>query len=87
MLKQTILSFFQTACLKCGSLGRAARKIAAVFLVKTRICGVKTARKMFNLAALFALHLRIFPQKTVSQAFCRYALKNRRSLFRSGIKQ
>ncbi|EGY51481.1 hypothetical protein HMPREF9371_2287 [Neisseria shayeganii 871] len=42
--------------------------IAAVFLVKTRICGVKNARKMSNLAALFAWQLQILPQKTASQA-------------------
>ncbi|EGY52739.1 hypothetical protein HMPREF9371_1044 [Neisseria shayeganii 871] len=43
-------------------------------MVKTRICGVipqgdaENARKMSNLAALFALQLQILPQKTASQA-------------------
>jgi len=32
------------------------------------VCGIKNARKMFNLAVLFALHLQIFLQKTASQA-------------------
>jgi len=51
------------------ALGSVVDRVVAVFLVKIRICGVKNARKMFNLAVLFALHLRIFPQKTASQAF------------------
>ncbi|MCQ9327696.1 hypothetical protein, partial [Neisseria dentiae] len=55
--------------------GVSSESVAAVFLVKIRICGVKNARKMSNLAALFALHLRIFPQKTASQAFWRHALR------------
>ncbi|QMT39424.1 hypothetical protein [Neisseria shayeganii] len=46
----------------------SSQSVAAVFLVKTRICGVKNARKMSNLAALFALQLQILPQKTASQA-------------------
>ncbi|WP_373700708.1 hypothetical protein, partial [Neisseria dentiae] len=50
-------------------VGSVVRRLAAVFLVKIRICSVKNARKMSNLAVLFALHLRIFPQKTASQAF------------------
>ncbi|OSI18294.1 hypothetical protein BWD09_02540 [Neisseria dentiae] len=45
-------------------------------MVKIRTCGVKNARKMSNLAVLFALHLRIFPQKTASQTCRRHALLN-----------
>jgi len=37
--------------------------LVAVFLVKIRACRVKNARKMSNLAVLFSLHPRIFPQK------------------------
>ncbi|WP_373698406.1 hypothetical protein [Neisseria dentiae] len=43
-------------------------------MAKIRTCGVKNARKMFNLAALFALHLQIFTQKTASQAFWLHSL-------------
>ncbi|ASP16290.1 hypothetical protein CGZ77_00155 [Neisseria sp. KEM232] len=48
--------------------------LAAVFLVKIRACRVKNARKMSNLAALFSLQARIFPQKTASQAECQQPL-------------
>ncbi|ASP17683.1 hypothetical protein CGZ77_07950 [Neisseria sp. KEM232] len=48
--------------------------LAAVFLVKIRACRVKNARKMSNLAVLFSLHPRIFPQKTASQAECQQPL-------------
>ncbi|ASP16833.1 hypothetical protein ACG2K1_04255 [Neisseria sp. 23W00296] len=48
--------------------------LAAVFLVKIHACRVKNARKMSNLAALFSLQARIFPQKTASQAECQHAL-------------
>ena len=49
--------------------------LAAVFLVKIRACRVKNARKMSNLAVLFSLHPRIFPQKTASQAECQQPLE------------
>ncbi|ASP18105.1 hypothetical protein CGZ77_10390 [Neisseria sp. KEM232] len=49
--------------------------IAAVFLVKIRACRVKNARKVSNLAALFSLQTRIFPQKTASQAECQQPLR------------
>ncbi|OSI17446.1 hypothetical protein BWD09_05485 [Neisseria dentiae] len=43
-------------------------------MVKIRSGCVKNARKIPNLAVLFALHLRIFPQKTASQAFRLHSL-------------
>ncbi|ASP17389.1 hypothetical protein CGZ77_06295 [Neisseria sp. KEM232] len=65
--------------------------LAAVFLVKIRACRVKNARKMSNLAVLFSLHPRIFPQKTASQAECqqplghkqRGRLKSRKPVFQT----
>ncbi|ASP17089.1 hypothetical protein HMPREF9120_02379 [Neisseria sp. oral taxon 020 str. F0370] len=48
--------------------------LAAVFLVKIHACRVKNARKMSNLAALFSLQARIFPQKTASQADYQHTL-------------
>ncbi|ASP16458.1 hypothetical protein CGZ77_01140 [Neisseria sp. KEM232] len=54
--------------------GALTISLAAVFLVKIHACRVKNARKIFNLAALFSLQARIFPQKTASQAECQHAL-------------
>ncbi|WP_373754028.1 hypothetical protein, partial [Neisseria weixii] len=45
-----------------------------VFWSKIHVRGVKNARKVFNLAALFALHTRILPQKTASLVKCRQTL-------------
>ncbi|RPD90939.1 hypothetical protein EGK75_00915 [Neisseria weixii] len=38
------------------------------------VCRVKNARKVSNLAVLFALHTRFLPQKTASPANCQQAL-------------
>ena len=46
------------------------------FWSKIHVCGVKNARKVFNLAALFALHTRFLPQKTASLVKCRQTLGN-----------
>ncbi|WP_373841382.1 hypothetical protein, partial [Neisseria dentiae] len=44
------------------------------FWSKSPVCGVKNARKVFNLAALFALHTRFLPQKTASPVNYRQTL-------------
>ncbi|OSI14143.1 hypothetical protein BWD09_11265 [Neisseria dentiae] len=44
------------------------------FWSKSRVCGVKNARKVFNLAALFALHTRFLPQKTAALVNCQQTL-------------
>ncbi|WP_373753382.1 hypothetical protein, partial [Neisseria weixii] len=41
---------------------------------KIHVCGVKNARKVFNFAALFALHTRFLPQKNASLVECRQPL-------------
>ena len=62
--------------------------LAAVFLVKIHACRVKNARKMSNLAALFSLQARIFPQKTASQAECQHALvQPRRAGWGTGFRR
>ncbi|EGF11734.1 hypothetical protein HMPREF9123_0543 [Neisseria bacilliformis ATCC BAA-1200] len=43
-------------------------------MVKIHVCRVKNAHKVSNLAVLFSLHTRIFPQKTASQAECQQTL-------------
>ncbi|EGF08228.1 hypothetical protein HMPREF9123_2536 [Neisseria bacilliformis ATCC BAA-1200] len=48
-----------------------------MFLVKIHACRVKNAGKVSNLAALFFLQARIFPQKTVSQTKCKQPLSRR----------
>ena len=41
---------------------------AAVFLAQIRVCRVKNPCKVSNLARIFALHTRIFTQKTAWQS-------------------
>ena len=57
-------------------------------MVKIHACRVKNARKMSNLAALFSLQARIFPQKTASQAECQHALvQPRRAGWGTGFRR
>ena len=56
------------------ALGAVYNWFSAVFLVKIHGYRVKNARKVSNLAALFALYPRIFSQKTASQTNCKQPL-------------
>ncbi|MBH5328089.1 hypothetical protein H9Q10_00155 [Eikenella sp. S3360] len=53
--------------------------IAAVFWPNSGGCCVKNARKVSNLAALFALHLPFLPQKPATQVECKQILRGGQS--------
>jgi hypothetical protein len=53
---------FGGACVWCGALGSVHNSSRGNLLAQKRACRVENARKVFNLAALFALQARFCAQ-------------------------